>query len=139
MTSLTIEDFKGATRIDLRDVMARVDALREERDASEIPANEYGGPNDTWADERQELAELESLLGDLKGYGGDEQWEGDWYPVGLIHEDSFTDAMQELVQDIGDLPRDIPGYLVIDWEKTADNLRADYSSVEFGGDTYWYR
>ena len=129
----------GADQLDVRDIIARVEELRDERDASEIPANEYGGPNDTWAEEREELAKLESVLDDLKGCGGDEQWQGDWYPVGLIHERYFTDAMRELVQDIGDLPRDIPSYLAIDWEQTAKNLRADYSSVEIDGDTYWYR
>lgn len=129
----------SADCIDVRDIIARVEELREEREASEIPENEYGGPNDTWSEEREELAQLESILSDLKGYGGDEQWEGDWYPVNLIHERAFTDAMRELVQDIGDLPRDIPGYLAIDWEQTAENLRADYSSVEIDGSTYWCR
>lgn len=129
----------NADYIDVRDIIARVEELRDEREASEIPENEYGGPNDTWADEREELAKLEGVLGDLKGYGGDEQWEGDWYPITLIHERAFTDAMRELVQDIGDLPREIPNYLEIDWEKTAENLRADYSSVEIDNSTYWYR
>lgn len=78
-------------------------------------------------------------MDELCGSGGDHQWKGDWYPVTLIRDTYFVDAMQELVQDIGDLPRDIPGYLAIDWEETADNLRADYSSVEYDGVTYWYR
>lgn len=128
-----------ADYIDVRDIIARVEELREERDASELDPKEYGGPNDDWQEERTELAALESILDDLRGCGGDEQWEGDWYPVTLIRDSYFVDAMQELVQDIGDLPRDIPAYLEIDWEKTAGNLRADYSSVEIDGETYWYR
>lgn len=129
----------NADYLDVRDIIARVEALRDEREQSELDLSEYGGPNDDWQDERTELAGLESLLADLCGCGGDEQWEGDWYPVGLIHERAFVDAMRELVCDIGDLPRDIPAYLEIDWEKTAENLRADYSSVEINGETYWYR
>ena len=137
MANDTIDDFKGAAHIDLRDVIARVEELRDERDASELDPKEYGGPLDTWQDERQELAELESLLAELKGYGGDEQWEGDWYPLGLIRDDKFPEAMDELLQDIGDLPKDLPCYLKITVDY--DALRMDYSSVEFGGDTYWYR
>jgi hypothetical protein len=53
----------------------------------------------------------------------------------LIHEDNFIDAMRELCEDIGDLP----DYIVIDWEATAENLRADYTSVEFEGSTYYTR
>jgi hypothetical protein len=78
-------------------------------------------------------------MSELAGCGGDEQWQGVWYPVTLISDSYFVDAMRELVQDIGDLPRDIPAYLAIDWEATADNLRVDYSSVDIGGLTYWYR
>lgn len=85
------------------------------------------------------MAALESLLDDLRGCGGDKQWRADWYPVTLIHEDYFTEAMRELVEDIGDLPNGAPPYLVIDWEATADNLRADYSEVEYDGETYLYR
>lgn len=64
---------------------------------------------------------------------------GDWYPVGFIRDSYFTEAMKELVEDIGDLPKNAPAYLVIDWEATADNLRVDYSSVEIDGAIYWYR
>lgn len=123
--------------IDVRDVIARVELLREERDTSAFAA-------EVWAEEEypelsEELDTLENLLSDLAGKGGDEQWEGIWYPVTLIRETYFVEAMQELVQDIGDLPQGIPSYLVIDWEATAENLRADYSSVEYDGVDYWYR
>jgi hypothetical protein len=87
----------------------------------------------------EELAKLESLLKELCGYGGDHQFDGDWYPGMLIRYSHFTDYCMELVQDIGDLPKDIPSYLAIDWDKTADNLRVDYSEVEFDGVTFLYR
>jgi hypothetical protein len=125
--------------IDVRDIIARVEELREEREQSEIPPAAYGGPDDTWSEEREELAQLESILAELCGAGGDEQWEGDWYPVTLIRDTYFTEAMMELLQDCGDLPRDIPHYIAIDEEKTAENLRADYSSVEIEGHDYWFR
>lgn len=90
--------------------------------------------------EGEEYEALKSLLEDLKGYGGDEEWRGDWYPISLIRDSYFVEAMQELCEDIGDIPRGgLPSYYVIDWEATANNLRVDYSSVEFDGVTYWYR
>lgn len=132
-------------RINLRDVTARVEELREERKArnGDDWEDETENGDNPWATENPEddveLVELENLLSELAGYGGDYQWEGDWYPQRLIRNSYFTDAMQELVEDIGDIPRGLPGYLVIDWEATADNLRMDYSSVDFAGTTFWYR
>jgi antirestriction protein len=64
---------------------------------------------------------------------------GDWYPVTLIRDSYFVAAMQELCEDIGDVSKDLPSYIEIDWEATARNLRVDYSSVEFHGVTFWYR
>lgn len=137
--------------IDVRDIISRVEELRESRDSlreefDSMPTN-AGVDFDNWVcnqvgfsrEEFEELQTLESLLSDLCGNGGDEQWEGDWYPVTLIRDSYFTDYAQELVYDIGDMPREIPSYIEIDWEATARNIRMDYSSVEFDGVTYWYR
>jgi len=127
----------SADYIDVRDIIARVEELRDEREQSELDPSEYGGPNDDWQDERAELASLESILSELCGAGGDEQWEGDWYPVTLIRDSYFNTAMDELLEDIGDIPRDIPVYLniVVDY----DALQMDYSSIEINGETYWFR
>lgn len=57
----------------------------------------------------------------------------------MIHESYFTDYCQELVSDIGDLPREIPSYIEIDWEATAENLKADYTEIDFDGETYYMR
>jgi hypothetical protein len=40
---------------------------------------------------------------------------------------------------IGDMPKEIPSYIVIDWDATAENIQADYTSVDFDGVTYWIR
>lgn len=137
-----------ADYLDIRDLIERFEELEGERDAFEWEpdAAQTDGPEsqaDAWADENEgeahELETIGNLLGELRGNGGDHQWKGDWYPVTLIRDSYFVESMQELVSDIGDLPREIPSYLEIDWEKTADNLRQDYSSVEYDGETYWYR
>lgn len=90
-------------------------------------------------EEGEEIAILGALLKSMKGYGGDEQWRGDWYPSQLISANYFTEYARELVSDIGDMPREIPSYIVIDWEATAKNLLADYSEVEYEGVTFYYR
>lgn len=128
--------------IDVRDIIARVEELEEAQ--SDFEHDDDGNRTAAdWADanpdEASELASLASLLSNMAGYGGDEEWRGDWYPVTLIHERHFVDYCEELVKDIDGLPREMPAYLVIDWKKTADNLRVDYSEVEFGDQTFLYR
>ncbi|APU00330.1 hypothetical protein HOR55_gp43 [Ralstonia phage RS-PII-1] len=92
------------------------------------------------SDEENELELLEELLSDLAGYGGDHQWEGDWYPVTLIRDSYFQTYAQEFAEDIGAVEHDAqwPNNC-IDWEQAARELRMDYSSVDFDGETYWYR
>ena len=45
--------------------------------------------------------------------------------------------MDELLEDIGDIPRDLPCYLKITVDY--DALKQDYSSIDIGNETYWYR
>jgi len=122
--------------IDVRDIIARVEELEKDRDYSE--------DEQTWAEENasdaDELSALMSILEDLKGYGGDEQWRGDWYPVTLIHEDHFEDYAQELAEDIGAVNLDAqwPNNH-IDWKAAAEDLLQDYSEVDVDGTTYYYR
>lgn len=123
--------------IDVRDVIARVEHLEPIREPG---AQDLGDDNDTDQDSLfAELKTLESLLGDLKSYGGDEQWRGDWYPVTLVRDSHFTEYAEELVKDCGYINGDLPTWIAIDWEETAKNVRVDYSSVELDGITYWHR
>lgn len=149
MSYYTIEDFQGADIIDVRDVIARVEELREavaeiKDEFDSVPENEgvdfanivRNHPNFS-SEEYDELQTLEELLSDLCGYGGDEQWEGNWYPVTLISESYFETEMDEMLEDIGVIPKNIPSYLTITVDYNA--LKQDYSEVEFDGDTYYYR
>jgi hypothetical protein len=51
----------------------------------------------------------------------------------------FVEAMKEYVEDIGDLPSELPSYIVIDWEATAAGLREGYSTVYLDGNEYLIR
>lgn len=82
----------------------------------------------------RELAILEALQEEAEGYCAD--WH---HGATLIRESYFTEYCEELCKDIGDLPKDIPHYIVIDWEATAQNIRVDYTEVDYDGETYLVR
>src|SRR5690348_3824626 len=86
--------------VDNRDIIARLRELEDERDAI-FSAIEDG----------------EAPAEDLTA----SEWKDG---ATLIRESYFAEYAQELMQDIGALPKDIPG-LVIDWEATAENLLVD--------------
>jgi len=85
------------------------------------------------SDEADELRNLLALKEEAEGYC---EWG---YGATFVRADHFVEYCQELVQDIGDLPRGIPSYIEIDWEKTAENIKMDYTSVEFAGVEYYIR
>ena len=117
--------------IDVRDIINRFEAL-------EVESHTWcddGDDADAWA----ELNALQSILANLVGYGGDEQWRGDWYPITLVRDSYFTDYAREMLEDCGTIPRDLPSWVEIDWDATARNVRDDYTPVEIDGATYWYR
>lgn len=130
----------SADVIDVRDIIARVLELRDERDEY----NEKMGSPDAWDGvhdgEPEELAMLEGILSELAGYGGDEEFEGDWYPVQLIAESYFQEYAQELAEDCGMVDTSARWPMnCIDWEQAARELQIDYGSIEIRGSTYWYR
>jgi hypothetical protein len=135
--------------IDVRDITDRVDELqavennlREEFDADPLNA---GVDFDNWkrnqseytSDDADELAALSAILYELQGNGGDHQWDSAWYPATLIRDSYFETYMDEMLEDCGDLPKDLPSYLSITVNYRA--LQMDYTSTEIDGVTYWYR
>lgn len=140
-------------REELEEVQGRYDDVADDPDTSEgekesladelADARKALDDAEKWADENPDDADefriLTELVNELQGNGGDHQWRGDWYPGYLIRESYFVEYCQHLLDDIGDLPKDLPSYIAIDWEKTADNLRVDYSESEYEGVTYLYR
>ncbi len=122
--------------IDVRDIIERIEELENSNLAHQEDPN--GGH---WSDEEtQELANLTAIMRELAGNGGDEQWEGDWYPLTLIRESYFKDYAQELAEDTGAVHKNTawPHYC-IDWDFAARELKMDYSAVNIDGVTYLYR
>jgi hypothetical protein len=123
--------------LDIRDLIDEFEGLSEELEELEDEGLSHDDIEASFDFDRYEA--LEVLLDELEGLGGDHQWHGKWFPIMLIPDEDFTEYAQELLQDIGDLPRDIPSYIDINWESTADNIKEDYSSVDFEGTEYWFR
>lgn len=126
MTTTSIDHYQDL--IDVRDIIARFEELENDPQLDK---------DTTISDEANELA---ALLDELKGNGGDEQWRGAWYPVTLIRDSYFKDYAMELADDLGAInseatwPNDC-----IDWDRAADELQMDYSSLDYNGIDYWYR
>lgn len=61
------------------------------------------------------------------------------YGETIIPESKFTEYCEELVKDCGYIRSDLPSWIEINWEATADNMKADYMEVDFNGGTYLMR
>lgn len=138
MPSTTIDN--AADVIDSRDIISRIAALQDERDTCtmlrEDGTEEYDPSG--WAEQNPEdaaeLAALEDVQDQATQYAAD--WE---YGVTLVRDSYFVEYAQELLQDCGDLPANLPPYLHIDWDATARDIRTDYTAVDFDNVTYWVR
>ena len=70
----------------------------------------------------------------------------DWsYGETLVHEDYFTEYIEELINDCYELPKgfnsgDWPWrHMTLDYEAAADEAKQDYIDVTFDGQTYYIR
>ena len=110
----------GQDIIDSRDVIER---LIELRDGPDLDIAEYNA-----------LREL-----DREGEENSEDWE---YGATLVHEAYFVQYAQELADDIGafaDARGAMWPYTHIDWDSAAEELKQDYTILQFGGQTYYVR
>lgn len=125
--------------IDSRDVIHWIDALTQEFiDNTDTEPADYMSAED-WkvglsADDAEALVALIALKNEADS-------SPDWkYGETLIRDSHFQDYAEELADDIGALDRDFSWPRNhIDWEAAANELKEDYFSVEFDGETYWIR
>lgn len=144
--------------LDSRDVIARRDELKEEREAlaqavadagvnlaeaemegEDAATIESEGKDaiqalaDWDAENAEELADLEAFIAE-----GTSEWE---YGETLIRDTHFRDYTQELAEECGDIDfRKLSWPLTcIDWDQAARELQYDYTSADFAGVAYWFR
>jgi len=139
--------------IDTRDLLKRKEELEGLRDALEAAREERKDLGDCPAttaeelevadeavedaeaefgeDEQKELSEIEEIEGEVRDFR---------YGETLIPESEFDNYARQLAEDIGAVPRDLSWPAChIDWSAAADALRADYTEVEYQGETYLVR
>lgn len=124
----------GQEIINSRDIIARIDELEDELDGGDI-------------DDETDLFMLDGVDYDaeyhecetLKACAAEgELYAADWqHGATLIHEDHFEAYAEQFARDIGAISDDDAWPIRhIDWTAAADELREDYTEIEFDGETY---
>lgn len=158
---MSILSFTGDDQISVEDLTDRFEELRDElterhedgqfvsdfedwidnsRDNSDPIHAAFGEDGKQVQNDIEEYYVLRELLSEMKGYGGNYKWEGDWYPDYLIHESRFADHAQQFAEDCGMVNSDAkwPNNH-IDWDAAAAELKKDYTEQSVEGETYYYR
>lgn len=127
--------------IDSRDVIERIEELREEwNEATGDDWQDYALSEDDWKvglgeDGAEELMALLALQEEAEGYAPD--WH---HGSTLIRDSYFEDYARQLAEDLGCIDRESTWPNThIDWPAAAADLQQDYTSVDFDGITYWIR
>lgn len=122
--------YDGVRAEELDEDAAEERDLEEEADAArEAAYKEWDA-----TDEGEELKELKALAEQCEGYG-------DWaHGETLIRGTYFEQYAEQTAEDIGAIKSDAswPNNC-IDWSKAADELKADYMAVDWGGEEYYLR
>jgi hypothetical protein len=109
--------------IDSRRVLSVIEELRAKKEA--YPKSFKGD---------EELTALETLSSEA------EEFCEDWRDGAiLIRNTHFTEYVRDLLHECGDIPKELPHYVRIDWEATAREMMADYTKIYFGDSVYWGR
>lgn len=136
--------------LDTRDLETERTELKEEilNDFLEVFPH-YEDMTDTFEDIRLDEEEIESwrdnwhtelevieAINELENSVGS-MWE---YGVTLIEEDDFEDYCQEFVEDCGYISKDTPQLIKnnIDWSGIADDMKQDYTEVDFREKAYLF-
>lgn len=104
--------------LDTRDIKERIEELESNR---ELALD-------------NELETLQKLYQDCLDCSTDTK-----YGETLIRYSYFSDYVNELCEDCGYISKDFPCWIEIDWDATAQNVKQDYSVVDFDGIDYYIR
>ena len=148
--------------INSRDIISRLEELRDERqdltDAVEDAQTTIDDLDDEATDEDRQNSkdELDAAQANLDEWDTEnkaeldaleavnsegEDYAADWtHGETMIREDYFEVYAQQLAEDIGAIPADLKWpFTHIDWESAAEELKQDYSTINFDGTDYYVR
>lgn len=82
--------------------------------------------------------ELDALYDLMDSVGDSAGWK---YGLIFIHDDNFTQHVEEWYQEVYFVDANIPPelWVAIDWDLVVPDFQQDYTSVTFLGQEYWYR
>ena len=83
-----------------------------------------------WQDELKEIEEINEI---------EEECSEFQYGETLIREDYWEEYCEELCIDCGYISKDFPNWIEIDWNATANNMSADYTTVNYQDEIYYIR
>lgn len=125
----------------VEDAQEALDELTAEGDPQEV--EDYWGRHeqltlfldsaifDYGDEEKEELAELEDLESEISDFRHGED---------MIPESDFEDYARQFAEDCCGMEDDVRWpFNCIDWEQAAEELKQDYTSVEYQGTTYLVR
>lgn len=132
---------ENADTLDSREIFARLEAL--ESFLADLPEDQrttatYDPESDVGGSREDEVAEYEQLKAlDDAGSSYADDWQ---YGETLIADSYFEDYAEQLAKDLGMIKEGAawPSNC-IDWEAAADQLKIDYTAIEFRGRTFWVR
>lgn len=130
--------------LDSRDIIARFDELQtdiliafEEKNSEDAELDWEKIDPFEWldGDEADEYNNLKSLIEEASAYAGD--WKDG---ATLVRDTYFEDYAEELADDIGAIDSNASWPLNhINWKAAANDLKMDYTEVDFDGVAYWVR
>ena len=126
----TLDDLDSDDFVEVSAFEAAEDEARRELATAQANVKDWDE-----SDEGQELVKLKAFAEEAEGYA--EDWR---HGATLIHEDYFEDYARDLAAEGDyDMKNEQWPYTCIDWTQAAEELKQDYTSVDFDGETYWVR
>jgi hypothetical protein len=117
--------------MDLREVADEWQELLDEEDESGYIPD---------ANDLQKYVDLCAELGITPAEPSTLRWYAENNEPELIADSDFEDYARQLAEDIGAVPSDGSWPVsCIDWERAADELRADYTTITYDGEDYLTR
>ena len=124
--------YKGMSRnLDLDELRDELEELKNRAENADADIEEGEIPDVLTKEEQDRLRELTELDDEIDFDNLIRNGET------IIPESDWLKYAEETMKDCYTIPKDIQNY--IDYEKFADDLRADYSEFDWEGTTYLYR
>ncbi|AXQ69055.1 hypothetical protein HOU02_gp154 [Caulobacter phage CcrBL9] len=134
--------------IDTRQIVERVEVLRSALETAGVETGDLAAlealdeeeavtdqdQRETFNEIREEYLILARMVEEGANYG--EDWT---FGATLVRESYFTEFAQEECESLGYIAKDFPSWISIDWEKTANTMKSDYTEIDFDGVSYYVR